>query len=48
MVVIILKTCLDVICVAFITLGVMYLVDNRKQINNAVIKPITNLMKGNN
>lgn len=42
------KTCIDVVAVVFITLGVLYLIENRKQIQNSIIKPITNMVKGNN
>mgnify|MGYP003290247834 CR=1 FL=1 len=40
------KTCTDVICIALITMGVLYLIENKKQIKNTVMKPIQNLMNG--
>ena len=40
------KTCTDVICIALITMGVLYLIENKKEIKKTVMKPIQNLMNG--
>ena len=40
------KTCTDVICIALITMGVLYILENKKQIKNSIMKPIENLMNG--
>lgn len=42
------KTCTDVICIALITMGVLYILENKNQLKNSIVKPITNLMNGNN
>ena len=42
------KTCTDVICIALITMGVLYFLENKNQLKNSIVKPITNLMNGNN
>ena len=42
------KTCLEVACIALATMGVIYIIDNKKKIKNTLIKPITNMMGSNN
>lgn len=42
------KTCLEIAWIALATMGVIYLIDNKKKIKNTLIKPITNMLSGNN
>ena len=42
------KTCTDVICIALITMGVLYILENKKELKKTIMKPINNLMNGNN
>ena len=41
------KTGTDVICIALITMGVLYILENKKQLKNSIMKPIEKLMNGN-
>jgi hypothetical protein len=41
------KTCTDVVCIALITMGVLYILENKKQLKNTIMKPLNNLMNGN-
>ena len=41
------KTCTDVVCIALITMGVLYILENKKQIKNSIMKRMEKLMNGN-
>ena len=41
------KTCTDVVCIALITMGVLYILENKKELKNTIMKPINNLMNSN-
>ena len=41
------RTCTDVVCIALITMGVLYILENKKQLKKTIMKPINNLINSN-
>lgn len=41
------KTYVEVMVIALATMGVLYIIDNKKQLKNSILKPVTKFMKCN-